>query len=478
MHPADLPILPLTHSDLADMDARLSVGQGADDDEDALSTVKLRRRVASALDQAVDGLDLESGAAQQATALVDGPGGRPPGPADPPPTAPAAPPRAPAPSLPAAEVSQEEIDTAPARHAIPDSATPPPPEERTVELTADQIEQALTDGVQANRGERVQSPAPKADSRAATPVRGLVTPPPTPRPTPAAADVSLDELEIPERSEDSLDDIVDDLVKTDRVGSARRRAQHRRGRLAWWQELFDAAWLELTPPRPQRAIEAEAALFARALQLKAGSRVLDVACGQGLHAIELAKLGCDVVGYDLSPDMVAAAERNARAAGVDATFLVDDMRAPEHLEGEFDAVMCVGTSFGYFDDGANVEALARMRAALKDQRGPLLIHGLNRDHAAARLPERCLWRMGEDIISEEADFNPITSRMTVHKQVVYSDGEVRDWNISIRLYAAHELRNLMRALEAGATRIAGPPRYYGRYLGPMCRELLVLGLWG
>ena len=42
----------------------------------------------------------------------------------------------------------------------------------------------------------------------------------------------------------------------------------------------------------------------------------------------------------------------------------------------------------------------------------------------------------------------------MHKQVVYGDGEVRDWNISIRLYAPHELRNLMRALEAGG-RVAG-----------------------
>jgi SAM-dependent methyltransferase len=352
-----------------------------------------------------------------------------------------------------------------------------------VELSAEQIERALAAADVANQAlgdpqALAPSPPTMAPMDDDTPPAGMAAmrlgPPQTP--PPSAADFG--HFDIPEPSEDSLDDIVNELVKDDRKDSARRRAQQRRTQLPWWQEIFDAAFLDLSPPRPTRAIEAESVLFARLLQLNAGARVLDVACGEGRHSIELAKLGCEVVGYDLSRDMVAAAERNARSAGVEITFVVDDMRAPEKVGGDFDAVMCVGTSFGYFDDGTNVETLAKMRDALRNKRGPLLIHGFNRDHAAAKLPERSLWRVGEHIISEEADFDALTSRLRVHKQVVYADGEVREWPISIRLYAAHELRNLMRALEATATRVAGPPRYSGRYLGAMCRDLLVLGLWG
>jgi len=245
----------------------------------------------------------------------------------------------------------------------------------------------------------------------------------------------------------------------------------------WWETLFDAAWLELLPPRAARFVAVEAALFTELLQLSPGDRILDVACGEGRHAIELAKLGLEVVGYDKSPDMVAAAERNARAVGVEVEFFVDDMRAPEQVPAEFDAVLCLGTSLGYFDDGTNLRVLEHMRGALKDVRGSVLIHGLSRDHVAWRAPERSLWDSGDDLVSEEAEFDAETSRLRVNKQVVYSDGEVRTWDINIRLYAPHELEGLFRSLGSHTTRIAGPASFGGSYLGAMCRDLIVIGDW-
>ena len=49
-------------------------------------------------------------------------------------------------------------------------------------------------------------------------------------------------------------------------------------------------------------------------------RVLDAACGTGMHAIELARRGYQVSGADLSAGMIARAVENAREAGVEVDF--------------------------------------------------------------------------------------------------------------------------------------------------------------
>lgn len=67
------------------------------------------------------------------------------------------------------------------------------------------------------------------------------------------------------------------------------------------------------------------------LDPKPGERVLDLGCGDGVLTLEIARLGCDVVGIDASAEMVEA----ARLSGVEARL--GDGSALSFV-GEFDAV--------------------------------------------------------------------------------------------------------------------------------------------
>ena len=98
------------------------------------------------------------------------------------------------------------------------------------------------------------------------------------------------------------------------------------------------------------------------LPLPKGSRVLDLACGKGRHAMQLNELGYDVCGVDLSPNSIQFASQFGKEG---LCFEVQDMRTLS-LSTTFDAVFNLFTSFGYFDaESDNLRVLEGVHQHLK-----------------------------------------------------------------------------------------------------------------
>jgi SAM-dependent methyltransferase len=92
-----------------------------------------------------------------------------------------------------------------------------------------------------------------------------------------------------------------------------------------------------------QSIAAGAAEFVERLELKAGTRVLDVACGTGNLALPAAKTGADVTGIDIAPNLIEQAKERAAAERLDIKFDVGDAEAVPFDDASFDSVM---TMFG------------------------------------------------------------------------------------------------------------------------------------
>jgi SAM-dependent methyltransferase len=92
-----------------------------------------------------------------------------------------------------------------------------------------------------------------------------------------------------------------------------------------------------------KTISAGGEEFVHRLNIPAGSRVLDVACGTGNLAIPLARSGCVVTGLDIAPNLLEQARARAKAEDLTATFDEGDAEQLPYADSSFDAVV---TMFG------------------------------------------------------------------------------------------------------------------------------------
>lgn len=94
--------------------------------------------------------------------------------------------------------------------------------------------------------------------------------------------------------------------------------------------------------------------------------VLDLGCGTGGHALELAGRGYEVTGVDRSPEMIAIAERKKDQARAAVTYAISDL-AELRLDRTFEAAVMMFNVIGYLEGGDQRRAaLQRVR----DHLGP------------------------------------------------------------------------------------------------------------
>ncbi len=123
-----------------------------------------------------------------------------------------------------------------------------------------------------------------------------------------------------------------------------------------------------------RGTTQEVDFIVEALRLRPGSRIMDIGCGPGRHALALARRGMDVHGIDISDVFIDIAKSEAidipLASGGRATFERMDARSlVDRLEwmGTFDAVICLCQgAFGLMvEAGEDRRVIAGMASVLR-----------------------------------------------------------------------------------------------------------------
>ncbi len=107
------------------------------------------------------------------------------------------------------------------------------------------------------------------------------------------------------------------------------------------------------------------------LDLKKGSKILDLACGIGRHSIYLDKIGFKVVGTDKSPNNIKKAKASKNQ---EISFL--QMEMIDDTNHKYDVIFNLFTSFGYVNHDYNLKTIKNIERQLKDD-GIVVIDFMN-----------------------------------------------------------------------------------------------------
>ena len=215
----------------------------------------------------------------------------------------------------------------------------------------------------------------------------------------------------------------------------------------WYEAFFEGDYYRMysarsvlrVPEVTSRQVE----FIVESLQLAPGARVLDLACGHGRIAIPLAQRGYDVTGVDLSAFHLRLARQAAKRAGVKVRWIRSDMREID-FEEEFDAVINVFTSFGYFEqEEDDVRVLKAVARSLR-RGGKLFLDTMNREWLIRNFSES-QWEEHEDglITMERRRLRLEDSRVETDFMYIEPDGRRACHTVSVRLYTLTEFQRML-----------------------------------
>lgn len=216
-----------------------------------------------------------------------------------------------------------------------------------------------------------------------------------------------------------------------------------------WQETFFRgvaldAWRRIIHPE---MTSAEAAFLERVLDIRAGAQLLDVPCGNGRHAIELAGRGYRMTGLDLSDEFIAEA-RSATQLPVE--WVRGDMRSLPWVS-KFDGAYCFGNSFGYLNWDESIQFLAAVAGALKPGARFVVDTGMAAESILPSLARTRWFRLGDMLSGEilmlsENRYHPAESRLDIDYTFV-QNGQVETRPTASYIFTVGELCRMHR--EAG-----------------------------
>lgn len=209
----------------------------------------------------------------------------------------------------------------------------------------------------------------------------------------------------------------------------------------------------------------------RLVNVPAPAHILDLCCGPGRHAIELAKRGYDVTGVDRTAFYIDIARQSATRANLNVNFQVADARTFVQSRS-FDLVLNLFTSFGYFKTEA--EDREMLHSAYESLRpgGQLVIETLNSNEVIKTVHATSRREHPSGVLLEDSTLSKDRRILSTHWTLLPNSGQESGFDFTLRLYSHTELQRLLE--KVGLNHISKFAGFSGApFTGQSARILIV-----
>jgi len=177
--------------------------------------------------------------------------------------------------------------------------------------------------------------------------------------------------------------------------------------------------------------------------LKEGDKVLDLMCGYGRHALELAGKGIKVTAVDNLPDYINEIRTTAEKEKVEIHAVQSDVLAFSTSE-QFDLVICMGNSINFFNAEDTTRLLKNISFFLKPA-GHLLINSWSLAEIVIKnFKERSESEIGDKKIIAEQQFLFHPARLEVKSTFIDKDGNTEIKEGIDYIFSINEMESMLK----------------------------------
>jgi SAM-dependent methyltransferase len=221
----------------------------------------------------------------------------------------------------------------------------------------------------------------------------------------------------------------------------------------WWESQFQDPVIIQIMFGWKTNTKAEVDQILKQMNLPTGARILDLACGQGRHSIELAKRGFQVTGLDYSPLLLTKARSMSKKVHKTKrpTFIEGDMRNLKRLfTGEtFDAVINLWNAWGYFDRRSDDLKTLKGISHVLAPGGKLVINTLNEGGVIQRIensPPRWHEETKGQYFLQKFDYDRLRKKLNARWILVAPKKKLeKHYSFSQNVYSTQDFRKELRS---------------------------------